>query len=67
MGFFLIFFLIKNEKLWVRNRSHPEFCGDPIFCENFSKRKVFRFKVSKKILERHADFVESFENTAPAF
>lgn len=30
MGFFLIFFLIKNEKLWVRNRSHPEFCGDPL-------------------------------------
>ena len=31
MGFFLILFLIKNEKLWVRNRSHPEFCGDPYF------------------------------------
>ena len=29
MGFFLILFLIKNEKLWVRNRSHTEFCGDP--------------------------------------
>ena len=28
-GLFLIFFLIKNEKLWVRNRSHTEFCGDP--------------------------------------
>ena len=47
MGFFLIFFLIKNEKLWVRNRSHPEFCGDPFFCENFSKRKIFRFLDSK--------------------
>ena len=28
-GLFLIFFLIKNEKLRGRNRSHPEFCGDP--------------------------------------
>ena len=29
MGFFNIFSHKKMKKLWVRNRSHPEFCGDP--------------------------------------
>ena len=35
-GLFLIFFLIKNEKLWVRNRSHTEFCGDPVYYAGWS-------------------------------
>ena len=54
MGFFLIFFLIKNEKLWVRNRSHTEFCGDPIFLEFFFfglkfNQRMMRFFILVKL------------------